>query len=268
MYLFLYIPIMGKLVVQIIGALGVVILLACNKKSDEPQPLINSFYPRIATKLDPIRIVGKHFLNTKQVYFGDAPALNFTIVSDTILFATINSGASGNIRIETKSGSITASGFTYYDPIIYQGIENSKFLVRSWPQLIPLDSTNVQVEGSIQILEVNKYDSLRNQFNSFGAFPSFAEDESYIRLQGLIKTHYDPRASITSSPFWRFGTNTGLVIYAKKNLNGFDIPLQSFEFPINGPTIQGTATIANGKLTLNYITEELGARRSATLISQ
>jgi len=245
-----------------------VIFFACTKKNDEPQPVITSFYPLRATKQDPVRIVGRHFLTTKQVYFGDAPALNFKVLNDTILLASVHSGNSGKIRVETNGGSVSSDGFIYYTPVIYRGIETAKFVVSSWPQLVPLDSANIQLEGSIQILESNKYDSLRNQYNGYGGFPVFAEDENYVRLEGLVPVHYNPQASLATPGFWRFGTNIGLVIYARKTATGFDIPSQWFYSPINGPIIHGTAIIVNGKLTLNYVTEQGGGRKSATLVGQ
>ncbi len=83
-------------------------------------PVITSFTPVIGGSGSIIEIVGQNFTGTTSVSFGGVPVTTFTVNSPTSISATVASGASGNVVLQTPNGTITKSGFTYSTvPIIH-----------------------------------------------------------------------------------------------------------------------------------------------------
>ncbi|MDP9040680.1 MAG: IPT/TIG domain-containing protein, partial [Bacteroidota bacterium] len=76
-------------------------------------PIINSFNPVSAGTGAIITIYGQNFGTTNAVTIGGVPAANFTIYSDSVLWVTIGSGASGNISVSTPYGSASIGGFVF-----------------------------------------------------------------------------------------------------------------------------------------------------------
>jgi hypothetical protein len=76
-------------------------------------PTITSFTPDTATYGNTVTITGTNFTGTTAVYFGQAPAASFTVVSPTTIAAVLAPSYSGDVEVQTPGGSATASGFTY-----------------------------------------------------------------------------------------------------------------------------------------------------------
>ncbi|TAE28597.1 MAG: T9SS C-terminal target domain-containing protein [Candidatus Kapaibacterium sp.] len=72
-------------------------------------PTINFVSPTIGAQGTIINIIGNNFTNVSGVSFGGVPAQMFTVSSPTQIIATLGQGASGNITVNTASGSTTAS---------------------------------------------------------------------------------------------------------------------------------------------------------------
>jgi predicted aspartyl protease len=76
-------------------------------------PVINSFTPTSAGKGTFVTIFGKYLSTTNSVKFGAALADSVQIVSDSVVKARVNNGATGNITLYTQYGVATKPGFTY-----------------------------------------------------------------------------------------------------------------------------------------------------------
>jgi hypothetical protein len=74
---------------------------------------ITSFTPVYGGTGTVITIKGYNLKNVTAVTFGGKPAASYTIVSDTILQATVGAGATGNIELVSSFGNASASGFTF-----------------------------------------------------------------------------------------------------------------------------------------------------------
>jgi hypothetical protein len=85
-------------------------------------PDIISFSPPSATTGDTIVISGRNFTAADSVGFGGSPAASFTVASDSIIYAVIGVGASGEVVVQTPSGKDSLSGFVYIPPISYPTI--------------------------------------------------------------------------------------------------------------------------------------------------
>ncbi len=80
-------------------------------------PSINSFLPTTAQQNDTVTIKGINFIGTSSVKFGGIAAKSFIVVSDSVVKAVVNTGASGNIDVTTSYGSATLAGFIFYNPL-------------------------------------------------------------------------------------------------------------------------------------------------------
>jgi hypothetical protein len=74
---------------------------------------ITSFTPTSGVKGAIITIKGKSFTGTTAVRFGNVAASSYTIVSDTIITATLASGASGSVSVTNHERTATLAGFTF-----------------------------------------------------------------------------------------------------------------------------------------------------------
>ena len=79
---------------------------ACN-------PSIASFSPATACAGDVVTINGCFLNGATAVYFGNIPAVSFTIRSATSIDAVVGNGISGNINVVTPGGTTTITGFIY-----------------------------------------------------------------------------------------------------------------------------------------------------------
>lgn len=80
-------------------------------------PHIFSFTPDSASTGTVVTISGTHFTGATSVSFGGTPAGSFTVVSDSVLDATVGLGASGFVAVANVNGSDSLAGFTYLQPV-------------------------------------------------------------------------------------------------------------------------------------------------------
>jgi len=78
---------------------------------------IFSFTPGHGAHGDTITISGKRFTGATSVSFGNVAAAQFWVLSDTVIFATLDTGATGAVKIVTPQGIAEKEGF-YYDVTI------------------------------------------------------------------------------------------------------------------------------------------------------
>jgi FG-GAP-like repeat/IPT/TIG domain len=76
-------------------------------------PHLNSFSPTAARQGDTVTIKGINLTGTTGVYFGNIPAANFTVISDSIIYAKVGTGASGYVKVVTPLGKDSLSGFVF-----------------------------------------------------------------------------------------------------------------------------------------------------------
>ncbi|MBL7992295.1 MAG: IPT/TIG domain-containing protein, partial [Candidatus Kapabacteria bacterium] len=76
-------------------------------------PVITGFTPASGTIGSTITIRGTDFTGATTVSFGGTSAVNFTVVSDSVITATVGNGASGSASVTTPNGTGTLAGFTY-----------------------------------------------------------------------------------------------------------------------------------------------------------
>ena len=79
-------------------------------------PSINSFNPINAGTNGTVNILGTGFTGTTAVYFGGLNAQSFTILSDTVITATVGVGASGSVMLTTRGYAPSLTGFNYITP--------------------------------------------------------------------------------------------------------------------------------------------------------
>jgi hypothetical protein len=86
--------------------------------SGPPPPLaFLSFTPNTGTQGTNVIIKGQGLSATEAVTFGGVPAGNVIILSDTIIVATVTTGASGYVAVYATSGIDSLPGFTYVPPV-------------------------------------------------------------------------------------------------------------------------------------------------------
>jgi photosystem II stability/assembly factor-like uncharacterized protein len=81
-----------------------------------PPPQTDSFSPASATLGDVVTIYGHDFTGATAVKFGDTTASSFTVLSDSVITATVWLGASGAVSVTRPSGTGQAAGFTFIAP--------------------------------------------------------------------------------------------------------------------------------------------------------
>lgn len=76
-------------------------------------PYITSFTPDSAGISTVVTIKGKYFTGSSAVRFGGANASSYTIVSDSVIRATVASGSSGTVSITNALGTGSLADFTF-----------------------------------------------------------------------------------------------------------------------------------------------------------
>ena len=82
-----------------------------------PAPQITSFTPQIAGAGDKVTITGTDLTEVDYVSFGGISSA-FTVISPTIIEATVGNGTSGSVTVLSEGGSATLPGFTHTGPTI------------------------------------------------------------------------------------------------------------------------------------------------------
>ena len=80
-------------------------------------PQIHSFSPMQANEGTQVTIKGLWFTNATAVSFGGVAADSFTVVSDSIITATVGAGSSGNVSVVVNGHTTSKNGFTYLPTI-------------------------------------------------------------------------------------------------------------------------------------------------------
>jgi hypothetical protein len=88
-------------------------------------PVISSFTPTSGFKGDKVTIKGKNLINATGVAFGGTSATGFTVLSDTLVEATISTGTSGDVYVTTPYGIGVKNGFIFTGPTIQSFLPNS-----------------------------------------------------------------------------------------------------------------------------------------------
>jgi hypothetical protein len=78
-----------------------------------PALYTTSFAPTSAASGTTVNIYGKNFTNITNVRFGGVAAASFTVVSDSVITATVGSGTSGTVTVTNAFGADSLPGFTY-----------------------------------------------------------------------------------------------------------------------------------------------------------
>ena len=81
-----------------------------------PHPLVDSINPAAATLGDTVTIYGRHFTGATRVSLGDTAVTSFTVISDSVIRATVWLGASGMIKVISPAGIGQTTGFTFIPP--------------------------------------------------------------------------------------------------------------------------------------------------------
>lgn len=82
-------------------------------KPQIPSPVITSFTPQTGSNGTVITINGSNLNNSSAVLFGGVNAKNFNVVSASVITATVDTGATGNVSVVTPNGTALLTGFTY-----------------------------------------------------------------------------------------------------------------------------------------------------------
>ncbi|MFN3445154.1 MAG: PKD domain-containing protein, partial [Bacteroidia bacterium] len=76
-------------------------------------PIITSFTPQTGSNGTQITINGSNLDGASVVLFGGVNAKNFNVVSSSVITATVDTGATGNVSVVTPNGTALLTGFTY-----------------------------------------------------------------------------------------------------------------------------------------------------------
>ena len=109
--------------------------------STSDSPLIYSYMPTSGSPGTVVTIRGTRLTGTTAVSFGGTAAASFTLVSDSIIRATVGYGSTGNVNVNTPLGLASAIGFTYIPPA---GPTHIRFFTPTSGKT----GTTVQIHGS------------------------------------------------------------------------------------------------------------------------
>ncbi|MBP9689075.1 MAG: T9SS type A sorting domain-containing protein, partial [Bacteroidia bacterium] len=76
-------------------------------------PTIISFTPQTGTNGTVVTINGGNFTDASAVTFGGVNAKSFNVVSNTVVSAIVDTGATGSVSVVTPSGTALLNTFTY-----------------------------------------------------------------------------------------------------------------------------------------------------------
>lgn len=84
-----------------------------NQFVDTVCPVITSFFPTSGKKGTAVYILGSHFTGATAVRFGGVLADSVVIMSDTMIRAKVNTGATGSVQVILPTCSASKPGFTF-----------------------------------------------------------------------------------------------------------------------------------------------------------
>lgn len=275
-----------------------VYFIACTKADPEPVPQspqpvpvtplppvagINSFYPQTATAGDPVKITGKNLSTVSVVSFGGTSAQSFTVISDSVIIASVSAGsASGNVVVTTAAGNPVMPGFVYYTPqsfflsgnckrgnigipsVWYPGIDSSKY-----KEVITTDTC------SFALRKINPNDFERN-LTSLGFTQStysirsrYVDSPNYAILSGVAweSTPYTTPANM--DVLYKFNSQAvpGSSVFVKIQDTLITIPKQT---PLSAyVSIKGSGVIKDGVITITcFMDDSHGNSKTFTYKSQ
>ena len=102
-------------------------------------PDITGFSPASATTNAKIVITGSNLSTVNNITIGDVVA-DFSIISDSVIWAYVGNGASGYVAVTAPSGSDSVAGFTYVAP--------QAFAFTSFTPSTGTTGTNILIKGT------------------------------------------------------------------------------------------------------------------------
>lgn len=119
-------------------------------------PSISSFTPQTGTNGTVVTLHGSNFSNTNSVSFGGVEAKSFTIVDSTLIYATVDTGATGNASVVTPKGTASLSLFTYTSGTGLPTLIQQLFSVYPNPinTLLVVESSEVLSNGKFELVDV------------------------------------------------------------------------------------------------------------------
>jgi hypothetical protein len=77
------------------------------------RPIITAFTPQSASLGTVVTITGSNFSSTTSVKFGGTNVASYIVNSDKTITAIVGSGATGDVSITTRGGTVSKTGFTF-----------------------------------------------------------------------------------------------------------------------------------------------------------
>jgi hypothetical protein len=102
-------------------------------------PVITGFSPTSATTNAKIVITGSNLSTVTNITIGDVVA-DFSIISDSVIWANVGTGATGYVAVTAPSGSDSVAGFTYVAP--------QAFAYTSFTPSTGTTGTNILIRGT------------------------------------------------------------------------------------------------------------------------
>lgn len=82
-----------------------------------PAPAVTAVTPSAATAGETVVITGSNLAGATSVRFGGKPAASFVVSSASLIYAVVDSGATGRVTVITPNGTDTSASFTYLPPV-------------------------------------------------------------------------------------------------------------------------------------------------------
>lgn len=114
-------------------------------------PVITSFSPSSQKNGGAVTITGTNLIGVTGVKFGGVPALYYYTSSPTSIYATVGSGASGDVVVSTVGGTATISGFSYTSPTI----TSISPVLAATGQTVRISGTNLDAVQSVKFGDTN-----------------------------------------------------------------------------------------------------------------
>lgn len=121
--------------------------------SPVPVPSISSFMPSSGSAGTTVIIKGHNFIGTTMVTFGGTPAASFTVISDSVIYAGVGSGSSGDVEIRSVDGTGKMGRFEYLSaapPMVVAPNPASGYTILTHP--LSINNSVIKLNTSMGIL--------------------------------------------------------------------------------------------------------------------
>jgi hypothetical protein len=201
-------------------------------------PHLNSFTPTSARQGDTVTIRGINLTGTTAVYFGNIPATNFSVISDSIIYAKVGTGASGYVKVVTPLGKDSLSGFVF---------------VINLPNLISFSPPSARQGDTVTIRGYNLTGTTAVYFGNIPAtnFTVFSDSIIYAKVgtgaSGYVKV---------VTPLGKDSLSGFVFVINLPNLISFSPPSarQGDTVTIRGYNLTGTAAVYFGNIPATNFT--------------